>query len=213
VNFNWNNYLGVKSTNHDGKKTTRFYIRTCPHTLPLPLATSPGWTFVSLCVSVSFCYLVPAVVYKRKRTGAKGLAALPHRTRWLQLYGLVLDGCQLCRSKAQQIVAGDTSGPSSSGGAAIDGGVGTEGGSSSTPNKSSKSKTVAKEDRRASKSGSKGKAKHSCSDKQKKGANAESLLDDDAMSVAALAEQQRMLKERRDQTVHSSMARVEVFTM
>ena len=85
--------------------------------------------------------------------------------------------------------------------------------SSSTASKSSKSKKVAKDCRRTSKSGPKGKAKHSSRDKQKTGANAELLLENDAVSVAASAEQQRMLEERRDQTVHSSMAKVEVFTM
>ena len=211
MDLNWNNYLGAKSKNTAGMKTTRFYIRTCPHDLPLPLATSPGWAFVSLCIIVSFCYLVPAMAYKRKKTGAAGMAALPHRTQWLQLYGLVLDGCQLCRHNAKRIVAGDSSGVPASSDGVVD--AAEESSNSSTASKSSKSKKVAKDSRRTSKSGSKGKTKHSSRDKQKKGAKAEPLLANDAVSVAASAEQQRMLEERRDQTVHSSMAKVEVFTM
>jgi hypothetical protein len=178
-----------------------------------------GWSLVVAVTAVSMLYICGGLHLGRKR----GLCAHIHIEQARQVWGLVQDGWAFVRSRgslrpttvptSDGVVdaAAESSSTSvvdaaeSSSTSVVDAAE-----SSSTASKSSKSKKVAKDSRRTSKSGPKGKAKHSSRDKQKKEAKAEPLLENDAVSVAASAEQQRMLEERRDQTVHSSMAKVEV---
>ena len=45
-------------------------------------------------------YLLAGMTMQNRRTGAKGMAALPHRTFWLQVHGLVKDGVQFTAGRA-----------------------------------------------------------------------------------------------------------------
>ena len=49
------------------------------------------------------CYVVSGVVYNWKQNGAKvGVAALPHRSFWLEVYSLVKDGVAFARAPNQR---------------------------------------------------------------------------------------------------------------
>ena len=63
-----------------------------------PAGRAAGWLFSAAVVSAAVLYLAVGTALRHRRTGVRGLQALPHRERWLQVYGLVMDGVQFTRS-------------------------------------------------------------------------------------------------------------------
>ena len=85
VRYKWNQI--PDTARKGGQLSTAFYVRSCPHLLPLSISMHAGSSFVLFCVLAAGLYLVPGMLLEHRRTGAKGLAALPHRAMWLQLHG------------------------------------------------------------------------------------------------------------------------------
>ena len=58
-----------------------------------------GSTFSAAVLGLGCVYLAVGVAMEHRRTGAKGLEALPHRQQWLALHALVMDGFQFARGR------------------------------------------------------------------------------------------------------------------
>ena len=58
-----------------------------------------GSTFSAAVLGLGCVYLAVGVAMEHRRTGAKGLDALPHRQQWLALHALVMDGFQFARGR------------------------------------------------------------------------------------------------------------------
>jgi hypothetical protein len=65
-----------------------------------PRGRSLGLLFSTVVLGSAVLYLAVGIALRHRRTGAKGLQALPHREQWLQLHGLVMDGVQFTRATA-----------------------------------------------------------------------------------------------------------------
>jgi hypothetical protein len=137
-----------------------------------PRGRSLGLLFSAVVLGSAVLYLAVGIALRHRRTGAKGLQALPHREQWLQLHGLVMDGVQFTRAtaagrsgrggggggyaKVGEAARGGGSGsrPSNSGGGG--GGVGESGSSSSPPRRVDRTKKGKRSKENTSKSKSKG---------------------------------------------------------
>lgn len=67
---------------------------------------SSGWLFVEFFVVAVMLYVVVGYALNNHRKGAVGLEALPHITFWMQLPGLVTDGCYYSYYRVAALVGG-----------------------------------------------------------------------------------------------------------
>ena len=205
---NWNCIPG--STMSDCQKNTKFYVRTCGGVLPLAVSTNLGWTFIWFVGLGGMAYLTVGMTMQNRRTGAKGMSALPHRRFWLQLHGLVKDGVQFSATRAgvtlpagysripavaPQALTHDSPVPQPPSSR-------KEGEGKSRRSKSKKEKAAAPERKEK-----KGKSKSSAA------AVLAASSSSEVGAPAAVEERARQLAEQRDSTVHSSMAKVQVVTL
>lgn len=224
---NWNCLQG--SNLGDCQKNTKFYVRSCGSVLPLAVSTNLGWTVTFLAIVGVMGYLAIGMTIEHRRTGAKGIAALPHRRFWLGMYGLVRDGlhfsaghvglplgtrAQYSQVSAQAHIA-----------AAVDVPKRT------SPKRSRSTASHKKQKQMRSLAGPEdhqptlsGRSKHRNSEEKrsntranKNGASKPRPPDgsDDHERGQGHGEEQstRQLAERRDASTHSSMARVQVVTL
>lgn len=66
-----------------------------------PATTPWGGPFVIAFVLCAVAYLSVGAVLNARQTGAKGVAALPHRAQWLALAALAVDGVAFARGRVQ----------------------------------------------------------------------------------------------------------------
>lgn len=208
---NWNCLEG--SNAGDCQHNTKFYVRTCGGVLPLAISTNLGWTLTWFVGLGGLAYVTVGMLMQNRRTGAKGMAALPHRTFWLQVHGLVKDGVQFTASRAGVTLTGGAysrlpyvgphQGPRSSDGVPPPLPPSRKDEGKSHRSKSKKEKAVKpsrRENKQKEEPGAKGAAAREAS-------NSEGGAPEVAEARA------RQLAEQRDDTVHSSMAKVQVVTL
>jgi len=213
---NWNCLEG--SNLGDCQKNTKFYVRTCGGVLPLAISTNLGWTFSWCAILGAMAYLVVGMGMENRRTGAKGVKALPHRAFWLQLHGLVMDGVQFSarragvtlpagsaysRLPAHAAPAPPTAPPSSRSDESK-----RQRGRKEEARPSRKAKTDKKKARAKDKDGRRPAASAPAAEAPAGSASSEAGAE---ATVEERARQQ--LAEQRDTTVHSSMAKVQVVTL
>ena len=154
------------------------------------------------------------MLLEHRKTGARGLAALPHRAFWLQLHGLVQDGVQFSRSRLDKklggrLGAGYRAVPPPPPAAPPDGVDDEEGGRGKK--RSSRGKPKA----RSSKGGKGGRASKGDKGKGKAAAEAEPAGeggDGVAGEETEVARRERLLREEREGGVHSSQQKIKVTT-
>jgi hypothetical protein len=191
-----------------GQGDVSFYISVCGGWTP-PLCGGLGWQVVLVLLGIPLVYLVGGILFNKQWRGNKGAEALPHRSFWLFVHGLVLDGMAFSRPGGQQRRAGRNvtrgatavyASPPDSDAPLLQGGARGEGSKVLSLGKEKSSKTKSKK-----RSGKSKQSSHVSSPAKKEPcSSSEARLGGAACETAAA----RALLEQRDTTVHSSQAKV-----
>ena len=167
------------------------------------VAQNEGLFFLLFVGLGGMAYLLVGMAMHYRRAGAKGMAALPHRAFWLGVHGLVVDGVQFTAGWASVTLPIDGA-YSSLPSAAAPVRVSEE--ESKSRSLKSKKKDKAVKPRRKEK---KGKGEH----RSRAAPAAPAAVETSSSEGGAAEARARQLAEQRDETVHSSMAKVQVVTL
>eukprot|EP01046_Picozoa_sp_COSAG06_P018400 COSAG06_NODE_1281_length_10018_cov_15.949894_7_plen_349_part_00 len=167
------------------------------------VAQNEGLFFLLFVGLGGMAYLLVGMAMHYRRAGAKGMAALPHRAFWLGVHGLVVDGVQFTAGWAGVTLPIDGA-YSSLPSAAAPVRVSEE--ETKSRSLKSKKKDKAVKPRRKEK---KGKGEH----RSRAAPAAPAAVETSSSEGGAAEARARQLAEQRDETVHSSMAKVQVVTL